>query len=174
MPRSRRLYFKGNWLAENSWLARFVISAYVELRHPRVRVPDPTERLLEMVQNFVQDNGATFVVGLTVHDSKLEAFLQCRNIPFSVFEGAGVIADAGVIKDTVHWSREGHAPVADRTLKLCRTPACWPCRNAGLGKTRLCDNSGFGGGLPSQSAIRTYEGASQRIYSPKREIVLST
>jgi lysophospholipase L1-like esterase len=118
VPQSRHLYFKGNWLAENSWLARFAISAYVELHNPRARVPDPTERLLDMMQHFVRDHGATFLIGLTVHDSRLEGFLQRRNIPFSVFEGAGVIADAGIIKDTVHWSPKGHASVADRTLKL--------------------------------------------------------
>ena len=118
MCKWRHLYFKGNWLAENSWLARFAISAYVELHNPRARVPDPTERLLDMMQHFVRDHGATFLIGLTVHDSRLEGFLQRRNIPFSVFEGAGVIADAGIIKDTVHWSPKGHASVADRTLKL--------------------------------------------------------
>ena len=118
VPLSRQVYFKHNWLAENFWLARFAISAYVELRHPRVRVPDPTERLLEMVQDFVRDHGATFLVGLTIHDAKLEAFLRRRNIPFSVFQGAGVIADLGGVKDTLHWSPQGHASVADRTLQL--------------------------------------------------------
>lgn len=138
VPRSRHLYFKDNWLAENLWLARFAISAYVELRNPRIRVPDPTERLLGMVQDFVRDNGATFLVGLTIHDSKLEAFLQRRNILFSVFEGAGVIADAGIIKDTVHWSPKGHASVADRTLTLLSDsgvlalPERWPRSDASV------------------------------------------
>ena len=112
VPLSRQLYFRGNWLAENSWLARLAISAYVELRNPRVHVPDPTERLLEMAQNFLQENGATFLVGLTVHEPKLEAFLQRRNIAFSVFDGAGTLSDK------LHWSADGNAWVADRTLKL--------------------------------------------------------
>jgi lysophospholipase L1-like esterase len=130
VPLSRQLYFRGNWLAEHSWVARLVISAYVELRNPRVRVPDPTERLLEMIQNFIQEKGATLLVGLTVHEPRLEAFLKRRNIPFSVFNGAEVI-----VGDNVHWSPAGHALVADRTLKFFSDTGvlAMPQRQAGSG-----------------------------------------
>ena len=54
VPISRQLYIKQNWLVRHSWVARVLVSAYVEIRHPRVNVPDPTERLVDMIRDFVR------------------------------------------------------------------------------------------------------------------------
>ena len=41
VPWSRHLYFADNWLARNSWVFRVVVSAYVLIAHPPVRVRGP-------------------------------------------------------------------------------------------------------------------------------------
>jgi hypothetical protein len=112
VPRSRQFYFSDNWLFEHSWLARLAASIYVELRHRRLVVPDPTERLLGMMADLVTANGAKFLVGLQAHEPRLEAFLQQRDIPFTSFDGAARLSDK------VHWSAEGQVLVASRMLKL--------------------------------------------------------
>jgi hypothetical protein len=112
VPKSPRLYFTQNWLFEHVWLARLAASAYVELRHPRVTVPDPTEKLVGMMHDFVQARGAKFLVGLQHQETPLEAFLQRQNIPYTTFDGAEVLSD------NVHWTGRGHVLVAERTMKL--------------------------------------------------------
>jgi hypothetical protein len=37
----------------NLWLARLVSAVNLKLRHPRVSVPDPTERLIGKLRDFV-------------------------------------------------------------------------------------------------------------------------
>src|SRR5262245_39676170 len=71
VPWSRHLYFADNWLARNSWVVRVAVSAYVLIAHPQVTVPDPTERLIGMVQEFVESKGAKFLVGLQFRDPAL-------------------------------------------------------------------------------------------------------
>ena len=134
VPRSRHLYFKRNWLAENFWLARFAISAYVELRNPRIRVPDPTERLLEMVQNFVREQWCNFpgrpdrstMPGLKLSSSAGMSLFQCsrapglsptpassrtsslvpsKDMPPSQSARSKLLSDAGVLSLTKRWPR---------------------------------------------------------------------
>jgi hypothetical protein len=56
VPISRQQYFKENWLVRNLWLARFVTTIYVKLKHPLLFVPDPTERLVGKLREFVEAN----------------------------------------------------------------------------------------------------------------------
>jgi hypothetical protein len=111
-PKARRTYFGETWIARNSMLARLAISGYVEMRHPRVTVPDPTERLVRMMRDYVRDTGATFLAGLEDHDPTLEAFLRAQEIPYVTFEGAELYDSSH------HWTPEGHVLVARRLATL--------------------------------------------------------
>ncbi len=80
VPKSRHVYFIENPLVRNLWLARTAVTGYVFLRYPRVKVIDPTERLVGMMRDFVDNKGAAFLVGLQYHEAQLEVFLR-RNRP---------------------------------------------------------------------------------------------
>jgi len=110
-PKPRRLYFRESWLARNFMTVRLAISAYVELRYPRVEVPDPTERLVGAIQDFVTARGGQLLFGLQWQEPRLESYLRRRNIPFTRFDGAEDDASH-------HWTPAGHADVAQRLLKL--------------------------------------------------------
>jgi lysophospholipase L1-like esterase len=112
VARSRQRYFSDNWLFENSWLARLAVSAYVELRHPRIVVADPTETLLGMIRDLVETNGAKFLVGLQSHEPPLEASLRRMGVPYASFD------EAPRLRDGIHWTSEGQALVANRIMKL--------------------------------------------------------
>jgi hypothetical protein len=76
-----------------------------------VKVPDPTERLVDGIQEFVQAKGARLLFGLQWQEPQLEAHLRSRGIPFTSFDGAEDDASH-------HWTPAGHAEVARRLLKL--------------------------------------------------------
>jgi hypothetical protein len=110
-PKARRLYFREHWLAHAFMTVRLAISAYVELRYPRVKVADPTERLVDAIQEFVQARGARLLFGLQWQEPQLEDHLRDRNIPFTRFDGAQDDASH-------HWTPAGHAEVARRLLRF--------------------------------------------------------
>src|SRR5262245_48024195 len=110
-PKPRRLRFRESWIGQNLMIARVAISAYVELRYPRVTVPDPTEPLVDAITDFVEAKGARLLFGVQAPDPALEAVLKNRKIPYTRFDGAEEDA-------SYHWTPRGHALVADRLLKL--------------------------------------------------------
>ncbi len=110
-PKSRRLRFRENWLARHSMLVRLAVSAYVELRHPRRKVADPTERLIGAMRDFVEGKGARFLVGVQREEPQLEAYLKAQKIAYTRFDGAQEDSSR-------HWTPTGHADVARRLLKL--------------------------------------------------------
>jgi hypothetical protein len=112
VPKARKLYLKENWWAQHLHLARLAISVYVELRYRRVTVPDPTEKLIGLMRDFVQANGATLVVGVQYREPQLEAYLTAQKIPFTTLEG-GEQFDS-----SKHWTPAGNRLVADRLTKL--------------------------------------------------------
>jgi hypothetical protein len=116
VPRSQLLYYKENWLVRNLWLARLATDAYVRLRYPEVHVPDPTEKLVGMIREFVEGNGAKFLVGIQDHDEGLVAYLEANRIPFVKLEGAPFYKEA--IGAGPHWTPEGQKFVADRIFEL--------------------------------------------------------
>lgn len=113
VPWSRHFYFSDYWLVRHSWVARVLVSAYVLLRHPPVSVPDPTERLIDMMRMTVESHGAKFLVGLQYRDPQYEAYLRARGIPYASFDGA-----EHYFGDGDHWTPKGHALVADRLMEL--------------------------------------------------------
>jgi lysophospholipase L1-like esterase len=113
VPWSRHVYFHENALVRNLWLARAAATGFVQLAHPEIAVPDPTERLVTMMRAMVESRGAKFLVGLQYHEALLEAFLRARGIPSIAFDGAPTYPSDGF-----HWTPEGHAVVAQRLMPL--------------------------------------------------------
>lgn len=110
-PKSRRLRFRESWLAQYSLLARLAVSAYVEIRYPRKRVPDPTEALVGAMRDFVESRGAKFLVGVQREEPQLETFLKAQAISYTRFDGAQEDSSR-------HWTPKGHAEVARRLRVL--------------------------------------------------------
>jgi hypothetical protein len=114
VPKSRQLYIKQGWLVRRLWLARVAAFAYVEIRHPQVYVPDPTERIVSKVREFVEAHGARLIVGLQSGDEKLMRHLRIEQIPFVAFDGAETYSSL----HGAHWTPGGHRLVAERLLGL--------------------------------------------------------
>jgi hypothetical protein len=115
VPKSHILYIVEDWLVRNLWLARMATNAYVRLRHPRLAVPDPTEKLVGMMRDFVESNGAKLMVGIQYHDEALARYLETNRIPFVKLEGADFYTQGGW---GPHWTPEGHQDVANRILGM--------------------------------------------------------
>lgn len=115
VPRSRLQYIKEDWLVHHLWLARLANAVYLNLRYPLIRVPDPTERLVDETRSFVERHGAKFLVGLQLTDTRLIAHLRAEHIPFVTFDGADFYPGASV---GGHWTPKGHRFVADRLMGL--------------------------------------------------------
>jgi hypothetical protein len=114
VPKSLQLYIKQNWLVRHLCLARVAVSAYVELRFPIISVPDPTDRLVETIQQFVEANGAQFFVGLQRTDQELADHLRKDQVQFVSFDGAPAYPEAF----GAHWTPAGQKMVAARLLQL--------------------------------------------------------
>jgi hypothetical protein len=115
VPESRLQLIKENWLVRNLWLARIVVASYIKIRYPLLFVPDPTEQLVSKIRDFVDANGAKFLVGLQFDDPKLVRHLRANQIPFVSFDGAEFYPGAAAGS---HWTPEGHKLVAERVLGL--------------------------------------------------------
>jgi len=115
VPRSQLLHYKEDWLVRNLWLARLATDVYVRLRYPQVLVPDPTEKLIGKVREFVEGNGAKFLVGIQNHDEALNNYLDTNGIKYVKLEGAPFYTEGGF---GPHWRPEGHKLVADRIFNL--------------------------------------------------------
>ena len=88
VPKSRLQAIKEDWWVRHSWLVRLANAVYLKLRHPALHVPDPTERLVDKIREFVEANGAKFLVGLQSTDAALVRHLEAARIPFVSFDGA--------------------------------------------------------------------------------------
>jgi hypothetical protein len=114
VPRSHLYYYKNNWLVQNLWLARIATNAYLRVAHPLVTVPDPSEKLVGKIRDFVEGHGAKFMAGIQYRDEAMAAYLEKNRIPFVKLEGADYIKD---FKENVwgaHWTPEGQQDVAER------------------------------------------------------------
>jgi len=114
VPRSHLLYYRDDWLVRHLWLARLATDAYVRLRYPQVSVPDPTEKLVGMMREFVEANGAKFFVGIQDHDDALAAYLEAKRIPFAKLQGAPFFTQGW----GPHWTPEGQKIVAERIFGM--------------------------------------------------------
>jgi hypothetical protein len=114
VPKSRQVFIRENWLVRHVWLARVAALATTEIRYPQLYVPDPTERLVSKIREFVEAHGARLVVGLQRSDDELIAHLQAERIPFVTFNDAEAYSD----RFGAHWTPAGHKLVAERLLRL--------------------------------------------------------
>ena len=115
VPKSRLQAIKEDWWVRHSWLVRIVNAVYLKLRHPLLHLPDPTEKLVDKIRQFVEANGGKFLVGLQSTDAALVRHLEAARIPFVSFDGAAAYPGAGI---GGHWTPEGHQLVAERLLGL--------------------------------------------------------
>jgi len=115
VPLSRQQYFRDVWWVRNSWLARLGVLAYVKAVHPVRFFPDPTEKLVGTIREFVEGKGAKFLVGIQRRDDVLARYLEQSKIPFVSLDGAPAYPFGGV---GGHWTPEGQAFVAERVFKL--------------------------------------------------------
>ena len=97
----------------HSLVARVAVYNYVDLVHPAIDVPDPTEKLVSKIRDFVEAHGAKLVVGMQASDDKLVAHLRPSNSALS-FDGA----EAYTGRSGAHWTPNGQ--------KLVRRPAVRP------------------------------------------------
>jgi hypothetical protein len=114
VPKSRQVYVKENWLVRHSLLARVVVYNFVDLVHPAIDVPDPTERLFSQIHSFVEAHDARLIVGLQTRDDKLVQRLEAEKIPFVTFDGA----ESYPGPSGAHWTPAGQKLVADRLFDL--------------------------------------------------------
>ena len=77
-------------------------------------MPDPTERLVSKLREFVESNGARFLVGVQSEDAGLIRHLKASGTPFVTFDGAASYPPTS----GAHWTPEGHQLVAERLLGL--------------------------------------------------------
>jgi hypothetical protein len=103
------------WLVRHLWLARLANAVYLKIRHRSFQVPDPTERLVRQLRDFVQANDGKFFVGLQYRDPDLMRHLQAEQIPFVSFDGAEFYPGAAA---GAHWTPACHKLVAERILGL--------------------------------------------------------
>ena len=115
VPKSRLQAIKEDWWVRHFWLVRLANAVYLKLRHPALRVPDPTEMLIDNIRSFVEANGAKFLVGLQSTDAALVRHFEAAHIPFVTLDGAASYPDASA---GGHWTPEGHKFVAERLIGL--------------------------------------------------------
>ena len=82
VPKSRLQYIKEDWLVRHLWLARLVSAVYLKIQHPVLFVPDPTERLVGKLRDFVQANGAQVSGWPSIPRSRPHAVSSSQPHPF--------------------------------------------------------------------------------------------
>jgi hypothetical protein len=111
VPQSRLQAIKEDWWVRHFWLARLANAVYLKIAHPKLQVPDPTERLVDKIRDFVEANGAKFLVGVETTDAALAAHLKAQHIPFVTFDGADAYPG---VNAGGHWTPEGQKFVAEQ------------------------------------------------------------
>ena len=118
VPKSQLIYYRDGWLVHNLWLARLAVNVYIRLMYPIVTVPDPTEKIVGKMRDYVEANGAKFMVGLQHHvpDYKepLIKYLEANHIPYVNLQGAERIPESRENIWGPHWTPKGQVDVAER------------------------------------------------------------
>ena len=78
VPKSLKLLIREHWLPRHLWLWRLASLAYVEVNSPQVFVPDPTEKIVSAIDEFVASNGAKLLIALQRTDAQLISLLRAR------------------------------------------------------------------------------------------------
>jgi GDSL-like lipase/acylhydrolase family protein len=121
-PKSLQLLIKESWLVQHLWLARAAASATIELASPPVAVPDPTERLVSRIHEFVGSHDAKLLVALQSTDDRLVAQLRAERIPYVALDGAPAYS----LEYGSHFTPEGHEFASRRLLGLINATIATP------------------------------------------------
>jgi hypothetical protein len=113
VPKSLQVMIREHWLVRHLWLGRVAALAYAEILAPGISLPDPTERLVSAIRDFVSAYDAKLVVALQTTDGRMAAHLKSENIPFVALDGASYFP-----VEYGHFTPEGHAFAARRLLGL--------------------------------------------------------
>jgi hypothetical protein len=105
---------RDNWLVRHLRLGRVAALAYAEISSPAISVPDPTERLITTIHDFVSAHDAKLLVALQSTDDRMVAHLKSERIPFVTLDGAAAYS----IDYGAHFTPEGHEFAARRMLDL--------------------------------------------------------
>jgi hypothetical protein len=126
VPRSLQLMIKESWLVRHVWLARVAALAYAEISSPGISLPDPTERLISKIHDFVGAHDAKLLVALQSTDDRLISHLKAERIPFVALDGAAAYGS----QFGGHFTPEGHQFAAlrlrellDATLRVAQNPS---------------------------------------------------
>jgi GDSL-like Lipase/Acylhydrolase family len=114
VPKSLQLMIKDSWLVRHVWLARVAALAYTEISAPGFSLPDPTERLISKIHDFVSAHDAKLLVAMQSTDQRLISHLQAEQIPFVTLDGAAAYGS----QYGSHFTPEGHKFAARRVLEL--------------------------------------------------------
>jgi hypothetical protein len=117
VPRSLQLMIKDSWVVRHVWLARVAALAYTEISAPGFSLPDPTERLISKIHDFVGAHNATLLVAMQSTDNRLISHLRAEQIPFVTLDGAAAYGS----QYGGHFTPEGHKLAARRVLELLDT-----------------------------------------------------
>jgi len=117
VPKSLQVMIKDSWLVRHVWLARVGALAYAEISAPGFSLPDPTERLISKIHDFVAAHDAKLLVALQSTDERMVSHLRSERIPFVALDGAAAFG----IKYGSHFTPEGHEFAARRMLELFDT-----------------------------------------------------
>lgn len=85
------------------------MTAHIRIVHPVQFFPDPTERLVGAIREFVEGNGAKFLVAMQRHDDAPVRNLERSGIAFTSLDDAAVYP--GAVGG--HWNPQGQAFVAE-------------------------------------------------------------
>jgi len=110
VPTSAVHWFTEHPFWSNFYLIRMSVNAWYKNRSPDQLVnDDPTHHILNAMDTYVRERGATLVIGLQKLDDPLIAFLTLHGIPFLDLSNDMVFSFSGN-----HWTADGHREVASR------------------------------------------------------------
>ena len=123
VPKSRRYYFSEIPLARYSYLVRMAVTLAIGAASPTVKVADPTEALVDLMNGYVRQRGGRLSVGIQRGDGALQSHLKASGIPFVSLAGLDAYPGFGN-----HWTPDGHAVAARRLRSLLafQDPALGP------------------------------------------------
>jgi hypothetical protein len=110
VPRSDRAFFAEHAALGRSCLIQLVVRAYFKAISPaKLNNPDPTGAIINDLNKYVKSKGAALVIGLTLHNPRLEEFLDYLKIPFLELSTPLRYPGYGA-----HWTPEGHTYVCGK------------------------------------------------------------
>jgi hypothetical protein len=110
VPRGERVFWAEHALLSRSFLARLLIRCYFKLvEPPALHNPSPTGLITRDLRRYVENRGATFLIGMTKGTPTTDQFLSHFNLPFVDLNTPLRYPEKGN-----HWTPEGNKFVCDK------------------------------------------------------------